>query len=131
MALEKPYADIPGTTVFDSEMAMRGYHVNQFCISLMKADNRERFKVDESKYLDEWKMSEDQKDAVLERDYNRLLSLGGNVYFLAKLFSTDEQSFEEAAASMTGVTREEYRAMMVGGGRSPEGNLYKPGDGNG
>ena len=125
MGIEKPYKDIPGTVVFDADVARRGYHLNQFCMSLMKAGNRERFRSDEPAYLDEWPMSDDQKQAVLDRDYNRILALGGNVYFFAKLFSTDGQSFEQAAASMTGVSREEYRQMMLDGGRSPEGNLYK------
>jgi protocatechuate 4,5-dioxygenase alpha chain len=106
-------------------MARLGYHLNQFCMSLMKAENRESFKADERAYLDQWPMNDEQKQAVLDRDYNRILSLGGNVYFFAKLFSTDEQSFEQAAAAMTGVTREEYRAMMLSGGRSPEGVLYE------
>ena len=125
MALEKPYADIPGTTIFDAEQARKGYHLNQFCMSLMKATNRDRFKADERAYLDKWKMTEEQKQAVLDRDYNRMISLGGNVYFLAKIFLSDGQSFEQAAASMTGVSREEYRAMMLAGGRSPEGNRYE------
>ncbi len=125
MALDKPYLDIPGTVVFDADVARQGYHLNQFCMSLIKAENRERFKADEKAYLDEWPMSDEQKQAVLDRDYNRILALGGNVYFFAKLFSTDGQSFEQAAAAMTGVTREDYRQMMLSGGRSPEGNLYE------
>ena len=125
MALEKPYADIPGTTIFDAEQARKGYHLNQFCMSLMKTANRDHFKADERAYLDKWKMTEEQKQAVLDRDYNRMISLGGNVYFLAKIFLSDGQSFEQAAASMTGVSREEYRAMMLSGGRSPEGNRYE------
>lgn len=125
MALAKPYADIPGTIVFDSDVARRGYWINQFCMSLMKAKNRKRFKADEKAYLDDWAMTEEQKQAVLDRDYNRILSLGGNVYFFAKLFFTDEQSFEQAASNMTGMSREDYRAMMLGGGRSPEGNRYQ------
>jgi len=131
MALDKPYSDIPGTTVFDSDMARVGYHLNQFCMSLMKAENRARFKADECAYLDEWPMTAEQKQAVLDRDYNRMLSLGGNVYFFAKLFSTDEQSFEQAAAAMTGVTREEYRGMMLSGGRSPEGKFGDSADNDG
>lgn len=125
MALEKPYANVPGTTIFDADMARRGYHLNQFCMSLMKAENRQRFKANEQAYLDEWPMSAEQKAAVLARDYNRMIAAGGNIYFLAKLFSTDGQSFEYAAASMTGLSREEYRNMMLSGGRSPEGNRYK------
>ncbi len=124
MALEKPYKDIPGTTIFDADMARKGYHVNQFCMSLMKEENRTAFKADERAYLEKWPMTEEQRQAVLDRDYNRLLSLGGNVYFLAKIFATDGQSFQYAAALMTGMTQEEYRKMMVEGGRSPEGNLY-------
>jgi len=122
MALDKPYSDIPGTVIFDADQARKGYHLNQFCMSLMKADNRARFKRDERAYLDEWPMSEEQKQAVLARDFNRMIALGGNIYFLAKLFSTDGKSFQYTAASMTGMTQEAYATMMLQGGRSPEGN---------
>ena len=125
MSLDKPYADIPGTTVFDSDQARRGYHLNQFFYSLMKAENRKRFLTDERAYLDEWPIGDEQKQAVMDRDYNRVIELGGNVYFFAKLFFTDEQSFEVGAASMTGMTPEEYREMMVSGGRSVEGNRFE------
>jgi protocatechuate 4,5-dioxygenase, alpha chain len=122
MALEKPYADIPGTVIFDADQARKGYHLNQFCMSLMKADNRARFKRDERAYVDEWPMSEEQKQAVLARDFNRMIALGGNIYFLAKIFSTDGKSFQYTAATMTGMTQEDYAAMMLKGGRSPDGN---------
>ncbi len=122
MALNKPYNDVPGTTVFDFDMARKGYHLNQFCMSLMKAPNREKFKAGERAYLDEWPMTEEQKQAVLARDYNRMIAAGGNIYFLSKVFSSDGLSFEFAASSMTGATPQEYREMMIGGGRSIEGN---------
>jgi len=124
MPLDKPYLDVPGTTIFDADQARVGYHLNMFCMSLMKAPNRERFKADQRAYLDEWPMTEDQKLAVLARDYNRMISLGGNIYFLAKIFSTDGQSFQNAASTMTGMTQQEYAEMMLQGGRSPEGNRY-------
>lgn len=124
MSLEKPYEDIPGTTIFDSSCARQGYHLNQFFYSLMKAENRERFLADETAYLNEWNISDEQKQAVVDRDYNRIISLGGNVYFFAKLFFTDEQSFEIGAASMTGMTQREYRDMMLSGGRPVQGNRY-------
>ena len=131
MALEKPYEDIPGTTVFDSDMARLGYHVNQFCMTLMKPENRERFLADQRAYLDEWPMTGDQKQAIIDRDYNKLLELGGNVYYFAKLFSTDRISFAQGAALMTGMTEGDYKDMMVAGGRSPDGNRYVGEDGNG
>jgi len=114
--------DIPGTRIFTAARARQGYHLNQFAMSLMKAENRERWKADERKYLDEWPMTEDQKQAVLARDYNRCLDLGGNVYFLAKVFSTDGLSFAEAVSTMTDMTFPEYRDMMLAGGRPAQGN---------
>jgi protocatechuate 4,5-dioxygenase, alpha chain len=114
--------DIPGTKVFTAARARKGYHLNQFAMSLMKAVNRERWKADERAYLNDWPMSDEQKDAILARDYNRCLDLGGNVYFLAKVFSTDGLSFAEAVSTMTDMSFPEYRDMMLAGGRSPEGN---------
>ncbi len=122
MSLNKPYTDVPGTTIFDADQSRKGYHLNQFCMSLMKAENRERFRADERAYLDEWPMSEEQKQAVLARDLNRCLELGGNIYFLAKLGATDGRSFQYMAASMTGMSQEEYAAMMLAGGRNIQGN---------
>ena len=130
MALDKEFSAIPGTTVFDAEQSRKGYWLNQFCMSLMKAENRARFKANERAYLDEWKMSEEQKQAVLARDLNRCIALGGNIYFLAKIGATDGRSFQQMAGSMTGMTEEEYRAMMVSGGRSVEGNRRLGEDGD-
>jgi len=116
------FEDIPGTRVFTAARARKGYWLNQFAMSLMKAENRDRWKADERAYLNDWPMSVDQKEAILARDYNRCLDLGGNVYFLAKVFSTDGLSFAEAVSTMTDMTFPEYRDMMMAGGRSPEGN---------
>lgn len=120
----KPYLDIPGTTVFDADQSRKGYWLNQFCMSLMKAENRERFLAGERAYLDEWEMTEDQKQGVLDRDLNRMIGLGGNIYFLAKIGATDGKSFLTMASSMTGMSEDEYRKMMESGGRSPDGNRY-------
>ena len=115
------FDDIPGTRVYTAKRARKGYWMNQFAMSLMKAENRERWKVDERAYLDEWPMTEEQRQAILDRDYNRMLDLGANIYFLAKVFSTDGLSFVQAVSTMTGMSVDEYQAMMLAGGRSPEG----------
>jgi len=124
MALDKPYLDIPGTTIFDMDESRKGYWLNQFCMSLMKAGNRARFKADERACLDEWPMTEAQKQAVMARDLNRCIELGGNIYFLSKIGATDGRSFQYMAGSMTGMSEEAYRKMMIDGGRSIEGNRY-------
>ena len=130
MSLTKNYLDVPGTTIFDAEQSRKGYHLNQFCMSLMKAENRERFKANQRAYVDEWPMTEAQKQAVLDVDLNRAISLGGNIYFLAKLGATHGRSFQQMAASMTGMTEDEYRNMMIGGGRSVHGNRVIGEDGD-
>ena len=130
MSLDKPYQDVPGTTIFDADMSRQGYHLNQFCMSLMKAENRARFKANERAYLDEWPMSEEQKKAVMARDLNRCIELGGNIYFLAKIGATDGLSFQQMAGSMTGMTEAEYRDMMINGGRSVDGNRRLGEDGD-
>src|SRR4051812_13404193 len=125
MSLDKPYMNVPGTTIFDADMSRQGYHVNQFCMSLMKADNRAEFKADEDKYLRKWPMTDEQREAILKRDWARMIELGGNIYYLSKLFSTDGKSFQFVAATMTGLTQEEYALMMLNGGRTVENNRSK------
>ena len=117
------FKDIPGTVVFDATQSRLGYHLNMFCMSLMKGENRERFKADERAYLDTFPMTPEQRQAVLDRDYNRMIALGGNIYFLAKIFATDGKSFQWAAARMTGMSQEDYARMMLEGGRA-----YDPSD---
>ena len=125
MALPKEYDDLPGTVVFDADQARRGYHLNMFCMSLMKAENRTAFIANERAYLDRYPMTEEQKQSILKRDWNGMLQLGGNIYFTAKLAATDGLSFQQIAAIMTGSTQPEYAEMMLKGGRSPEGNRSK------
>ena len=117
----KPYDDIPGTTVFDAQRARKGYHLNQFLYSLMKAENRKAFLADEYKYLKTFPMLEEQRQAVMKRDWNTLLELGGVSYALAKLAFTDQHSYQYMAAEMTGMTQQGYLDMMLAGGRSIEG----------
>ncbi|MFC7409848.1 MULTISPECIES: protocatechuate 4,5-dioxygenase subunit alpha [Hydrogenophaga] len=119
------FADIPGTVLFDAQQARRGYGLNQFCMSLMNADNRKRFKADEVAYLADWPMSDEQRQAVLDRDMNRCLALGGNVYFLVKIAATDGISVQQMVGRMTGMDEADYRDMMLRGGRPIEGNRYR------
>ncbi len=121
------YDDIPGTFVFDAERSRQGYGINMFCMSLMKDENRKAFKANEAQYLDKFQLTDEQRDAILKRDYNRMLELGGNIYFTAKLGATDGHSFQHMAALMTGSSQDDYAKMMLAGGRSVEGNRSKSG----
>lgn len=115
------FKDLPGTTIFTIERARGGFHLNQFCMSLRSEANRKRFLADERPYLDEWPMTEDQKQAVLARDFQKMLDHGGNVYFLSKIFAAEGKSYVQAVSTMTDMNVEEYQAMMLAGGRNIEG----------
>ena len=128
-AKQKEYDDIPGTFVFDAERSRQGYGINMFCMSLMKDENRKAFKANEAEYLKRFNLTRAQTDAILKRDYNRMLELGGNIYFTAKLGATDGHSFQHLAALMTGSSQQDYAKMMLSGGRSVEGNRTKSGKG--
>ena len=121
MTDDQHYDDIPGTTVFDAQRARKGFHLNQFLYSLMKDANRKAFLADEAGYLQQYKLSEDARQAVMKRDWNALLELGAVSYALAKLAFTDGNSYQHMAAEMTGMTQKEYADMMIGGGRNLQG----------
>lgn len=129
MALDKPYKDIPGTIIFDADQARKGYHLNQFCMSLMKPENRERYLADRRAYLDEWPLTDAQKQGVMDLDLNACMREGGNIYFLSKIGATHGLSFQQMAGSMTGMSEAAYRDMMIAGGRRPEGVRLKDQDG--
>lgn len=122
MALDKSYQRVPGTTIFDAEQSAKGYHLNQFCMSLMTVENRAAYLADERAYLDAWPLTDAQKQALLDRNLNAAMDEGGNIYFLAKWGATLGLSFQQMAGSMTGMSETEYRDMMLQGGRSIEGN---------
>jgi protocatechuate 4,5-dioxygenase alpha chain len=125
------FDDIPGTTLFDAQRSRQGYHLNMFCMSLMSAENRAAFRSDEASYLERFPMTSEQKQAVLARAWNRMLELGGNIYYTSKLGATDSLSFQQLAAKMTGSTQQQYADMMLQGGRSVEGNRSKSDPENG
>ena len=125
MGSGKEYDDIPGTFVFDADRSREGYWLNQFCISLRLEKNRQQLRDDPEAYMAKFAMTDDQKQAVRDRAWNRLLELGGNVYYTAKLAAYDGITFQDLAAKMTGMSRDDYRAMMLHGGRPIEGNRYK------
>jgi len=116
------FSDIPGTTLFTTLSSRRAYRLHKFCQSLMNAQNRVQFKADEAAYLQRFPMSPEQRQAVRDRDFNRLIALGGNVFFLFKISNTDGWSVQQTVATMSGMTAEAYAEMMLAGGRSPEGN---------
>jgi protocatechuate 4,5-dioxygenase alpha chain len=122
---DKAFDDIPGTILFDAERSRQGYHLNMFCMSLMKSQNRDAFRADEHAYLKRFPMTPEQAQSILDRDWNRMLELGGNIYYTAKLAACDGLSFQQIAAKMTCSTQEDYAAMMLHGGRPPEGNRSK------
>jgi len=125
MRKERDYDDIPGTYVFDFERSHQGYHLNQFCMSLLKPENREAFLADEAAYLQKYPMTPAQRQAVLDRDWLGMVKLGGNIYYTSKIGATLGHSFQYIAAEMSGVSQQDYAKMMLEGGRRAAGNRSK------
>jgi protocatechuate 4,5-dioxygenase alpha chain len=124
MPTPRDYDDIPGTIVFDGRRSRRGYALNKFLMSLNDAANREAFRAGEAAYLDRFAVDDDQREAVLGREWLRLLELGGNIYYTYKLAACDGMTFQDLAGEQTGMTPEAFAQMMLAGGRSPEGNPH-------
>ena len=121
------FEDIPGTYLFDKDRCHQGYHLNMFCMSLMRPENRAAFRADEAAYLDRWPLTQEQRRCVLERDWLGMIKAGGNIYYTSKLGATDGRSFQYLAGAMSGLTQEQYREMMAAGGRPIDGNRSKSG----
>jgi len=122
VAKARDYDDIPGTYVFDGRRSRRGYPLNMFLMSLNDAANRDAFRADEDAYLDRFALDEEQRRAVRARDWLGLLEVGGNIYYTYKLAACDGMTFQDLAGRQTGMSAEEFAAMMRGGGRPIDGN---------
>lgn len=120
--LKEQLADIPGTYPFTKERCRLGFHLNMFFTTLLKEDNRREFMADEAKYLAKFPLTEEQRCCVLERDWSGMLKLGGNIYHMSKLGGTDRRTFQYLAGRMAGMSEQDYRDMMLNGGRNIEGN---------
>lgn len=125
MNKSEDYSDIPGTYLFDKRACAKGYALNLFCMSLMKEENRRRFLANEDAYLDLYTLTATQRSAVLDRNWLKMVQEGGNICYVAKLGATSGLSMEELAASMSGMSKDDYRKMMLSGGRPIEGNRSK------
>jgi len=110
--------DVPGTYVFDGAASRRGYPLNKMCMSLRDPDNRASFSRDEAAYCDAYGLSEDQKQAVLSREWTRMLDLGGSIFYIFKLAMLDKKSMQYLGGKFSGMTEQEFVDMMVAGGRS-------------
>lgn len=108
--------EIPGTTMFDGQMAMRGYALNKMCYSFNHAENREAFLADEEAYMARYGLNEDQKAAVRNRNVLELIAAGGNIYYLAKLAGIFGLDVQDIGAQQTGVSKEEFKARLVRAG---------------
>ncbi len=125
---QKDYDDIPGTYVFDGKRCRQGYHMNKFCKTLDSAENRARFKADPAAYLDQFPMTAEQRQAIEQREWLEMLKLGGNIYYTFKLAIVDQLSMQHVGGEMSGMTVDEFRQMMIDGGRRLDGNRSIGGD---
>lgn len=122
MTQKEDFEDIPGTYLFNGKRCKEGYHLNMFCKSLDKQENRDAFRADPASYLDGFPMTSAQRKTIEDRDWLKMLHLGGNIYYTFKLVAFDGQSMQYVGGKMSGVSEVEFRQMMMEGGRPIDGN---------
>jgi len=108
---------IPGTTIFDSVQARKGYALNKMCFSFNSAENREAFKRDEDGYCRQYGLNEAQCAAVRNRNVLQLIAAGGNVYYLAKFAGIFGLDVQDIGAQQTGMSKDAFKAKLIEAGR--------------
>lgn len=105
--------DIPGTPLFDSRAARKGYALNRMCYSFNDATAREAFRADEDAYCRRFGLNDEQRAAVAARDVLAMLAAGGNAYYLAKLAGIFGLDMQDIGAQQTGLSKAAFQARLV------------------
>jgi protocatechuate 4,5-dioxygenase, alpha chain len=109
--------DRTDTYIFDGSTSRRGYRMNKMFMSLRTASARERFLGDEAAYCDAFGLTPEQKKAVVERDWQAMLDLGGSIFYVYKLAMMDGRSMQYLGGVFTGMGEDDFLAAMRAGGR--------------
>lgn len=104
---------IPGTSLFDGELAARGFALNAMCYSFNHEANRQAFLANEQAYIDKFGLTSEQRQAVAARDVLGMLAAGGNIYYLAKLAGIFGLNVQDVGAMQTGMSVDEFKAMLL------------------
>jgi protocatechuate 4,5-dioxygenase alpha chain len=108
----------PGTYVFDGAASRRGRAMNKLFMSLREESARAEFRGDEAAYCARFGLSDDQSRAVLDRDWQAMLELGGSIFYVYKLALLDGLSMQHLGGVFTGMSEAEFKAIMLAGGRT-------------
>ena len=109
---------IPGTPVFDSDAARRGYALNRMCYSFNSKTARDEFVSDEAAYCAKFGLDAEQTAAIAARDVLGLIRAGGGVYFLGKLAGgVLGLDMQDIGALQTGMSKDAFKAKLVAAGK--------------
>lgn len=104
--------NIPGTQLFDADMARKGYALNKMCFSFNEATNRQAFLANEEGYMEQYGLSEQQAAAIRARNVLQLLDAGGNAYYLAKFAGIFGLDMQDIGAQQTGMSKPAFQAKL-------------------
>lgn len=107
------HIDIPGTTIFDGKMAMKGYALNKMCYAFNKEVHREAFRADEEGFMEKYGLNDEQKAAIRSRNILAMIEAGGNIYYLAKLAGIFKLGVQDVGGMQTGMTTEEFKQHLL------------------
>jgi protocatechuate 4,5-dioxygenase, alpha chain len=115
--MSEPQHDIPGTPIFDGEMAQKAYALNKMCFSFNSAENREAFRVSEAAYCRKYGLSRPLCDAIRRRDVLALVEAGGNIYYLAKLAGIWGMGVQDIGAQQTRMSVAAFKEKLLAAGQ--------------
>jgi protocatechuate 4,5-dioxygenase alpha chain len=121
------YEKIPGTYVFDGKTSHAAYPLNKLLFSFNHDENRQAFARDPGAYADKFGLSDEQKEALVNFEFLKMLQMGANIYFLAKLAVPRGFSVQDAGAAFQGITTEEFKAKLTSKADGLEEKLQKIG----
>ncbi|CAN1511534.1 protocatechuate 4,5-dioxygenase subunit alpha [Rhabdaerophilaceae bacterium] len=107
---------LPDVPLFDRPRQLRGYRLNKMAMSLTNAANREAFRVDEDAYLGRFGLSEEEKVAVKTSDWQSMVRLGGNVFFILKIAAIRPATMTEIGAHQLGLDHKTFLRERLGKG---------------
>lgn len=105
---------IPDTPLFDRQGNIKGYRLNKMAMALGTPENREAFKADEEAFLDRYGLDEEEKAAVMARDWEKMVSLGGNLFFILKISAVDPVPITRIGAAQAGMRHDDFLRTRLG-----------------
>ena len=112
--MSDPSKPLPATPLLDRPHTLTGYNINKMAMGLMDPVNRDAFRQDEEAYLDRFGLTVEEKKAVRTRDWQEMVRLGGNLFFILKISAIDPTPITQIGADQAGMEHTAFLTQRLG-----------------